>query len=525
MGQRAPTLGQVAVAVAFAFSCFGLLLFLWSAFGGPVPFAPEGYRVKVPVTEGVQLAEQSDVRIANVSVGKVRSIELEDAGENRDRAIAELEIDESYAPIPEDTRAILRQKTLLGETYVELTQGTEGAPTLAEDATLPAAQVSDAVQLDEIFRAFDDRTRSSFQTWMQQAALALSGRGSDLSAALANLEPFAEDANRLVRVLDSQQQAVNQFVNNTGVVFEALSERRGQLRGLIRNSGAVFSTTARRDQDLREAFIALPTFLEESRLTLDRLDRFAADTDPLITQLRPAARELSGVLRQTGRVAPDFNSFFAGFRKLAKRSRTGLPALRRLLDSDLPPVLTALDPFLREFTPVVETVNRYRREVTAFLGNVAAASNAVASAPETGGAVTHYLRGAVTVHPESSAVFPGTSAAPPNGRLRTNRSNPYLAPGGAINVPPLSFETRYCGGPPGTVANLDPATPADPAFTARATLLDADQLFQNLQEFFFRGEQGTAGVPAPPCAKQPPQPSVGGVADASDYTHVFPDSP
>ena len=138
MGQRAPTFGQIAVAVAFAFSCFGLLLFLWSAFGGPVPFAPEGYRVKVPVTEGVQLAEQSDVRIANVSVGKVRTIELEDEGENRDRAIAELEIDESYAPIPEDTRAILRQKTLLGETYVELTPGSEEAPTLAEDANATA---------------------------------------------------------------------------------------------------------------------------------------------------------------------------------------------------------------------------------------------------------------------------------------------------------------------------------------------------------------------------------------------------
>ena len=525
MGRRAPSLGQVMVAVAFAFSCFGLLLFLWSAFGGPVPLAPEGYRVKVPFTEGVQLAEQSDVRISNVSVGKVTGIELEHSGENRDHAIAELEIDEAYAPIPEDTRAILRQKTLLGETYVELTPGSEESPTLAEDTTLSAAQVSDAVQLDEIFRAFDDRTRSAFQTWMQQAALALSGRGSDLSAALANLEPFAEDANRLVRVLDSQQHAVSQFVDNTGVVFDALSERRGQLRGLIRNSGEVFATTARRDQDLRETFVALPAFLEESRLTLSRLDRFAADTDPLITQLRPAARELSGVLRQTGRVAPDFNSFFAGFRKLAKRSRAGLPALRRLLGSDLPPVLTALDPFLREFTPVVETVDRYRREVTAFLANVAAASNAVASAPETGAAVTHYLRGAVTAHPESTAVFPGTSAAPPNGRLQINRSNPYVAPGGAINVPPLSFETRHCGGPPGTVANLDPATAADPDFAARAKLLSPEQLFENLREFVFRGEAGTAAVPAPPCVKQPPQPSIGGVADLSDYPHAYPDSP
>ena len=87
MGQRAPSTAQIAVAVAFAFSCFGLLLFLWSAFGGPVPFAPEGYRVKVPFNEATQLAVESDVRISNVSVGRVKKIELgeEDELERQER--------------------------------------------------------------------------------------------------------------------------------------------------------------------------------------------------------------------------------------------------------------------------------------------------------------------------------------------------------------------------------------------------------------------------------------------------------
>jgi phospholipid/cholesterol/gamma-HCH transport system substrate-binding protein len=93
MGQRAPTVGQIAVAVAFAFSCFGLLLFLWATFGGPVPLKPEGYRVKVPFSEATQLAQESDVRISNVSVGKVKSIELSDSGPNKDLAVATIEID------------------------------------------------------------------------------------------------------------------------------------------------------------------------------------------------------------------------------------------------------------------------------------------------------------------------------------------------------------------------------------------------------------------------------------------------
>src|SRR5204862_1691909 len=139
----------------------------------------------------------------------------------------------------------------------------------------------------EIFRTFDARTRASFQSWMQQLAIASTGRGADLSAAIANLEPFAADTNRLLRVLDTQQGAVHQLIRNTGEVFGALSERQGQLQGLIRNSGTVFATTARRNVDLENTFRALPTFLDESRLTLNRLKTFAQNTNPLVNQLHP----------------------------------------------------------------------------------------------------------------------------------------------------------------------------------------------------------------------------------------------
>ena len=384
MGQRAPSGVQIGVAVAFAFSCFGLLLFLWNAFGGSVPFGPEGYRVKVPVNEAAQLANESDVRISGVSVGRVKSIELEDEGPNRDLAIAELEIQEAYAPIPEDTRAILRQKTLLGETYVELTQGDSEGPSLPEDGTLPKAQVSDAVQLDEIFRTFDEPTRLAFQTWMQNAAVALDGRGADLSAAIANLEPFAEEANKIVRTLDTQDEAVRGFVKNTGVVFSALSERQGQLRGLIQNSATVFRTTAERNEDLRDTFRALPTFLDESRLTLRRLDEFATNANPVITQLRPSGRELSVTLQQVASLSPELKGFFVGFRKLARRSETGLPALQALVNNDLPPLLTQFSPFLRQVTPIIETGKRYKREVTSFLANVTGATQAEGSNQSTG---------------------------------------------------------------------------------------------------------------------------------------------
>ena len=525
MSTRGPTMGQVAVAVAFAFSCFGLLLFIWSTFGGPIPLKAEGYRFKVPFNEATQLAVESDVRIANVSVGRVKKIELgEDEGETRDLAVATIELDNRYAPIPQNTRAQLRQKTLLGETYVALTQGDGKGAKLRENGSLPPAQVAPSVQLDEIFRTFDERTRAAFQTWMQQAAVAFAGRGADVSAAIGNLEPFAEDANRLLRVLDTQEGAVKQFVNNTGVVFEALSERRGQLRGLVQNAGAVFATTARRNQDLRETFIALPTFLDESRLTLNRLETFAKETDPLIDQLHPAARELSGVLRQTARVAPDFKGFFVGFRKLAKRGETAFPALRALLSTDLPPLLTQLTPFLSELTPIVITLERYKADITGFLGNVTGATQGFNSAPETGNQFTHYLRTAATLSPEAFAVFPN--------RLTTNRSNPYVEPGGALDVASglQSFAIDACPGGTRETANLITPYTALPAgdqttFENRFTPGDPDgaaDLYDRLDQFGFNGTGMSALTGAPACSNQGPQPSIGSPSESTNYLHVYP---
>ena len=516
MGQRAPTVGQIAVAVAFAFSCFGLLLFLWATFGGPVPLKPEGYRVQVPFSEATQLAQESDVRIHNVSVGKVKSIDLADSGPNKDLAVATLEIDTPYAPIPADTRAMLRQKTLLGETYVELTQGDRNGPKVPEGGTLPKAQVEPSVQLDEIFRTFDAKTRAAFQTWMQQLAIASYGRGADLSAAIANLAPFAEDANKLLRVLDTQQGAVSQLVRNTGEVFGALSERQGQLQGLIRNSGIVFHTTAVRNQDLEATFRALPTFLDESKLTLNRLASFSRNANPVITNLHPSARALSADLKPIAKVAPDFKGFFVGLRKTEKRGVSGLPALQQLLNGDLPPLLTQLHPFTQQLTPIISGIGRYQKDVTGLIANFAVATNAIGTTEA--GSAGHYIRSSAPTYPESFANFT-------THRLAYSRANPYIAPDSALKVANGldTFDTTACASPPGLVATLGPdaSYTGNPFFSNRATFDTPQQLLDTIKKFPFSTQTTTSALPAPACTKQAQQPSIGQIAEMSDYTHVY----
>ena len=66
MIKQTPSFGRIFAMVAFALSCFGILVFLWLSFGGSVPLQPQGYRVTVPFPEATQLAQEAEVRISGV---------------------------------------------------------------------------------------------------------------------------------------------------------------------------------------------------------------------------------------------------------------------------------------------------------------------------------------------------------------------------------------------------------------------------------------------------------------------------
>ncbi|WP_354701202.1 hypothetical protein DSM112329_01509 [Paraconexibacter sp. AEG42_29] len=482
MNKQPPTVGRVMVMVGFALSCFGLLLFLWVTFGGAVPLQPKGYRFQTSFGEATQLAKEADVRVSGVSVGKVKTIEPD---KTNGRARTLIEIKPRYAPIAKDTRAILRQKTLLGETYVELTPG-DGAKAgwVADGGTLPDGQIAPTVELDEIFRAFDPKTRAAFQSWMEQLAIGTKGRGRDINEALGNLAPFADDANTLLELLDTQSAAVRRLVRNTGTVVGALSEREGQLSSLITTSNAVFGTTARRNRELQDTFVALPTFAKEAKATIERLTTFARETNPLITQLRPAAREISPTLIDTSALAPDLKALFRDIDPLITTSKTGLPATEKFLDQ-LRPVLGELDPTLRQLNPILGFLGLYKDELNSFFANTVAATQATNQAPGEAKPV-HYLRTTNPINLENLAVYAN--------RLGSNRTNAFALPGMFRKLKDglETYEDRQCGR--GTLPSLGPVS-------AIANLLGGASLAKQL-ETVVGGVGAGVTTPAPKCIKQ-----------------------
>ena len=268
MQKQAPSVPRVLVMVLFALSCFGLLLFLWVSFGGPIPFKPNGYQFKVNVPEATQLGLEADVREAGVTVGKVVKKELAPGAGNA--TTATIEMDAKYAPVRSNAKVILRQKTLLGETYLEITPGTPGAPAVKDGGFLKASRVKPSVELDEIFQAFDPVTRQAFRDWQQDLAPAVNGRGEDLNNSIGNLPSFVTSGDQLMTVLDEENVGLRKLIANTGVTFDALSRNAGQLRALVTTGEQVFSATARQNRALAQTIQIFPTFLDESKATLAR---------------------------------------------------------------------------------------------------------------------------------------------------------------------------------------------------------------------------------------------------------------
>jgi phospholipid/cholesterol/gamma-HCH transport system substrate-binding protein len=419
MIKTAPTLGRIAVMAIFALSSFGACLYLWMAFGGASPLNARAYRLHIAFPEATQLANQSDVRISGVSVGKV--IALKEGKNNRTETT--IQIDHEFAPIPKNTKAILRVKSLLGETYVELTPGDRHGAKVPDDGTLNPGHVAPTVELDEILATFDPKTRKAFQTWMISQSAAVAGRGTDINAFFGNLPGFVDKFESLFETLDAQQAAASQAISSTGAVFDAISDRDGELRGLVTDSQRLFAVTAARNRDLAAIFQKLPRFERESAATLPKLTAFGDHARPSVQQLQPAATAMGPAFAALNDLAPQFDGFFSQLTDVVDASEKGLPSFNRIL-ANLPPLLDDFQPFLRNANPMVKHISDNKREAVGFFANMTASSEAYDIGGQTLAGTdqfVHYLRTAQVLTPEALAFYPHP--------LATSRLNPYAAPG------------------------------------------------------------------------------------------------
>ena len=121
--------------------------------------ATAAIRVTAEFVNAGQLVKGNEVKAGGVSVGSVKSIDVTQDG----HAEVELGISTSdYEPLRRGTQVMIKQASLSGiaNRYVDLKLGPANGEEIDDGGTIGPDQTGTAVELDQIFDLFDERTRT-----------------------------------------------------------------------------------------------------------------------------------------------------------------------------------------------------------------------------------------------------------------------------------------------------------------------------------------------------------------------------
>jgi phospholipid/cholesterol/gamma-HCH transport system substrate-binding protein len=248
-----------------------------------------------------------------------------------------MNLNPSYARyIYHDATMLLRPKTQLQDITVEVDPGTPASGRLAGGATIPIAQTSPNVNLDEFLSSLDADTRNYIQLLLAGAAQGLNGNARNLSAAFKRFSPFARDIAKLSRELAVRHVYVARSLHNFRLLVEALGSKDKALADLVDSSNAVLGTFAQQDRAVQATLHELPGALRQTNEGLSKLGGAARVAGPTLEKLHPFAVALGPAQKQT----------------------------RPFLRKTTPIIRNEIRPFTREIEPVVSEIQPDLQEVS-----------------------------------------------------------------------------------------------------------------------------------------------------------------
>src|SRR5438132_1044988 len=218
------TFVSVAMVLLFAAICLGGLSLIALNMGLRGPWSNE-FALNAEFTSANGLVPQAEVRVSGVHVGTVTAITDSSAGD----ALVRMALQPGIR-LRQDTRAVIRPKTLLGEKFVELVRQQGSTQRyLASGALIPKAQTGQAIEIDDILNAMDAPTRKAMSESFRQLGIALDGRQQDIGAALPPLDATMTNLRPLARVGESRQQELDRILTNLNTIMQALADEHDQL--------------------------------------------------------------------------------------------------------------------------------------------------------------------------------------------------------------------------------------------------------------------------------------------------------
>lgn len=351
---RVATLGALAAVAVLA-----VLVIVGGAGGGP------SYRLQFET--GGQLVPGNLVRVGGAEVGKIDSIDLTDDF----RAEVGIAVEE---PLHAGTTAVIRATSLSGiaNRYISLHPGPNSAPELEDGTLIPADRTTSPVDLDQLFDAFDGRTRRALRDVIEGSAEVYAGNARRARMAYRYLAPGLQEAERLFAELGRDDRALSEFLASAGSVLSAVGERRDDLSELTGNANQALAAIAASSDSLSRSLAALPPTLRQASTTFVNLRAALDDLDPLVADAKVGTRDLAPFLRDLRPVTRRAVPVFADLRRALRRpgrsddltdALRDLPGARERAAAAVPRAIRAID----AAQPVVEFTRPYAPDLLAAL--------------------------------------------------------------------------------------------------------------------------------------------------------------
>lgn len=337
----------------------------------------------------------SQIRASGVRVGTVRSIRLHGAD-----ARVELELDEAVLPVRKDAALTIKPVNLLGETYIDLDQGSPDQEPL--EGEVPVKQTSSAVTLQDVLDTFDDPGAAGLAGLVTTLGQGAKGNGDEVNAAIRALAPTMLEAERLAAILDEQNGVLADLVAQSAPVAEAVSGKDGaELDALLDSTVSTLTTLNNQSTALKATIANLPGALSEARRTLDELSAVSDDLTPTIRELRP----VTGDLRE---IATELKDFSAAVDPAMEALQPVLAEARKLIGT-VAPIVAALrdsgDDLVATAASAAEAgdvvLGTHLNDIMAFVRKWSLATN-------SRDALSHYFRGVLHVTPMAVDTLLGT---------------------------------------------------------------------------------------------------------------------
>ncbi|MBN1528199.1 MAG: MCE family protein [Thermoleophilaceae bacterium] len=307
-------------------------------------FSGSSYKVTAEFDNAGQLVRGNDVRVGGAKVGTVQEIDVSQSG----LAEVTFEIeDEDYVPLRRGTEAVVKLGSLSGiaNRYIDLQLGPDSGDDIADGGRIGHDDTRAAVELDQVFAIFDERTRRGLQDVVAGSAQSLAGRGEELRRGIHYLNPALSTGARLFGELSRDDRLLSRFLVDSSDLVTALGQRRRELRGAVEGLGTTFTALGGQQEALGDAVGRLPPFLRRANTTFVDLRSALDDVDPLVDAAKPVARRLGPFLSQarlfaadaeptvrdlsrTIRSPGDANDLIEAFRSFPPLARSALDAVR-----------------------------------------------------------------------------------------------------------------------------------------------------------------------------------------------------